>query len=357
MRRIVAYSGVLAFGIGLAAGGCSGSSGGSGFGDDGDDGGVQPGTDGGSTSHDASYSDVGMFNGDGSMADTGTVTTTTTIYANTDTELYSMDPMTLAVTDIGPFTGMAECRDSSTSNTITDLAVNAAGQVYVNTECAIYSAAVPSSPGPVPLTLVTTITGTNDYYALAFAPAGVLGSTESLIAGDSNGELWYIDTSGSSAAPQDIGGFGTQSSTGKAWALSGDLAFYVQGSSPAGVATIRYKSGGSTANNDVLVGINVTNMTANFNGHTNSASLNLGEYGTGTGFGDLFGVGVVGSNVYAFSRSHGSGSTAEAAQLIQIGSSGTGTSLQTFSNITEGWSGAGVTTSVMVTITPPPNPP
>jgi hypothetical protein len=227
----------------------------------------------------------------------------------------------------------------------------------VNTECAIYSAAVPTTPGPVPLTLVTTITGTNDFYALAFAPVGVLGTGEGLVAGDSNGELWYIDTSGASATPQDIGGFGTQSSTGKAWALSGDLAFYVQGTTPAGVATIRYKTGGSTANNDVLVGIDVTAMTANFNGHTNSASLNLGEYGTGTGFGDLFGVGVVGSSVYAFSRSHGSGSTASPAQLIQIGSSGTGMSLSTFSNITEGWSGAGVTTKVTVTINPPPNPP
>jgi hypothetical protein len=356
MRRLVACSGVVAVGVWLAAG-CSGSSGGGGFGDDGSDGGgIQPGSDGGTTGQDASFTDVGTITTDGSMSDTGTTTTKTIIYANTDTELYSMDPMTMAVTDIGAFSGMTAC-GSSTNTAITDLAVNSAGDVYVNTECAIYKAAVPATTGPVPLTLVTTISGTNDYYALAFAPAGVLGSTEALVAGDSNGELWYIDTSGASSAPQDLGGFGSDTTTGKAWELSGDLSFYVQGSTPAGVATIRYKTTGSTDNNDVLAGIDVTAMTANFNGHTNSASLNLGIYGTGSGFGDLFGVGIVGSDVYAFSRKHGSGSTAEAAQLVQIGSSGAGTSLQTFSSITEGWSGAGVTTSVTVTITPPPNPP
>jgi hypothetical protein len=356
MRRLVACSGVVAVGVWLAAG-CGGSSSGSGFGDGDDGGAVQPGTEGGTTNHDASFSDGGTIDIDGSAADTGTVITKTTIYANTDTELYSMDPMTMAVTDIGAFSGMSACGSSSTNDAITDLAVDSAGAVYVNTECAIYKAAVPTAPGPVPLTLVTTITGTNDFYALAFAPMGVLGSSEALVAGDSNGELWYIDTSGASTAPQDLGGFGTDTATGKQWELSGDLSFYVQGSTPAGVATIRYKTTGSTDDNDVLAGIDVTAMTANFNGHTNATSLNLGLYGGGSGFGDLFGVGVVGSDVYAFSRKHGSGSTAAAAQLIQIGSSGTGTSLQSFSSITAGWSGAGVTTSVTVTINPPPNPP
>ncbi len=348
MRRIVACTGVVALGMWFGAG-CSGSSGGSGFGDDG--GGTQGDDDSGVTiPMDAHFGDVGTINnGDSSPTDTGTVTMTTTIYANTDTELYSMDPMTMAVTDIGAFSGMTAC---GSQTTITDLAVNSTGDVYANTECAIYKAAVPTSPGPVPLTLVTTLTGTNKFYALAFAPAGVLGTGEGLVAGDSNGELWYIDTSTSSSAPQDLGGFGTDQNN-KAWELSGDLAFYVQGTTPAGVATIRYKTTGSTDDNDVLAGIDVSAMTANFNAHTSSTSLNLGLYGTGSTFGDLFGVGVVGSDVYAFSRKYSS----TAAQLIRIDSTGVGMSIQTFSNITSGWSGAGVTTKVTVTITPPPAPP
>ena len=70
--------------------------------------------------------------------------------------------------------------------------------------------------------------------------------------------------------------------------------------------------------------------------------------GTGTGFGDLFGIGAWGNSVYAFSRAASSGS--QPAQLVQIGSSGTGLSLQSFATITSGWSGAGVTTKAPVSV-------
>ena len=74
--------------------------------------------------------------------------------------------------------------------------------------------------------------------------------------------------------------------------------------------------------------------------------------GSGTGQGRLYGIGAWGDSVYAFSRyaKGGSGSPGGPAELVQIGASGTGTSLQSFANISNGWSGAGVTTQASVTI-------
>ena len=121
------------------------------------------------------------------------------IYAHTDSELYTLDPDSHAVTDIGPFSL------GSSTPTITDLAVDAKGNVWVNSETAIYTAAVPTSPGPVPLTLVANIATKSQYfYALGFAPANVLDATETLVAGDSNGALWAVATNGTTTEPRNV---------------------------------------------------------------------------------------------------------------------------------------------------------
>jgi hypothetical protein len=72
--------------------------------------------------------------------------------------------------------------------------------------------------------------------------------------------------------------------------------------------------------------------------------------GMGSGFGRLYGIGAWNDSVYAFARLGGNGFP---AQLIQIGANGVGKSLQSFPNITVGWSGAGVTTNAPVTVLPP----
>ena len=139
----------------------------------------------------------------GNQTDTGpadgSVIMTSTVYANTDTALYSLDPMTQMVTQVGVFTGLPDAQYEA----VTDLAVNAAGQVFVNTESAVYSATLPSTPSAtatIPLTLVATIAAqaSTYFYALAFTPANALGANtgEVLIGGDNNGELWSINTSG-----------------------------------------------------------------------------------------------------------------------------------------------------------------
>jgi len=282
---------------------------------------------------------------------------TTTIYAQTDTELYSMDPATKTVTDIGPFAG--------NTGAITDLAVDASGALWVNSASAIYSVALPASgTGTVQLTLKTTLPSSSRFYALGFVPAGVLGTGESLIAGDGAGDLYFVDTSGPSATPQKLGSFGAWKSgdpsngkSGDLWTLSGDVVFYMDGTTPRGIATLRpcsTKSGSTTCDNtnDVLAEIDMVALKSAYTSKTAASSLRKQLIGGGSGHGHLFGIGAWEANVYAFSRVDST--TSAPAQLLQIGSAGTATVLQSFPSITAGWSGAGVTTKATITVLPPP---
>lgn len=326
---------------------CSAGSGNGGFGND----------DGGGGNGDASVTgddggnngDVGSL-GDGNHGDGGVVTVTETIYANTDTELYSMDPMTHAVKVIGPFQGVG----GGTGDTaVTDVAVNGNNEVWANTETVIYQATLPAGgTGPVTLTKKAKITvgSGQKFYALAFTPAGVLGAAEALVGGDNKGNLYYIDAT--TGAPQDLGGFGNDP-MGNPWQLSGDVVFYTQNGANLGLATIRScPNNRCSLTNDYLAEVDVAAMTAAFTNHTNTAPLLKKVYGTGTTFGSLFGVGAWGDKVFAFSRVKG-GDAGAPAQLVQIDGTGVGTSLQTFAGITAGWSGAGVSTKATITVPMP----
>jgi hypothetical protein len=253
-----------------------------------------------------------------------------------------MDPTSHQLVDIGPFSD-----GSGSTPTITDLAVDGNGDVWVNSESAVYKAAVPTGTGTVTLTASTQLGTTTSFYALGFTPAGTLETAESLIAGDSKGDLYYIDQAGS-AAPLNLGSFGAAPGGGT-YELSGDIVFYDLNGSPRGLATVRAckSSSSCTETNDLLVEVNITALQQAYTSKTPSTSLLQQSLGTGSGYGRLFGVGAWGSSVYAFSRA--SGSSTE-AQLIQIDSTGAGTSLQSFPNITAGWSGAGVTTKAQVSV-------
>lgn len=266
------------------------------------------------------------------------------IYAHTDDQLYVMDPVTKNVTLVGPFDD-----GSANAPTITDLAVNQAGDVWVNSINTIYKAAIPKTPGKVTLTKVVSITVKMNqrFYAMGFTPPNVLGSGEMLVAGDSLGDLYAIDGQGQTT---QLGTFGPASG-GAVYGLSGDIMFYLQNGKARGLATVRpYMNGSATVTtNDVLVEVDVAAMTTAFNTKT-PGSLRKQLLGMGTGFGRLYGIGAWNDSVYAFARL---GSNNVPAQLIQIGANGVGKSLQSFPNITVGWSGAGVTTNAPVTVLPP----
>ena len=228
---------------GLVLVGC-GASGVNGFGGDaGDDGG-----------------DAGLPDDSGNLpfkdgtADTAPPVGALLIYANTDNELYTMNPTTKAVTLVGPFDD-----GTTTRGNVTDLAVNAAGDVWVNTDSAIYRATVPSGPGTVVLTKVTDITlkSTQHFFALGFTLAGTLGAGETLVAGDNLGDLYAVESNGTT---QLLGGFGTGSGNVH-YELSGDVMFFSVNGQARGLATIRSCAGTTcSTTNDLLAEIDVAAM-------------------------------------------------------------------------------------------------
>jgi len=308
--------------------------------------------------------------------------TKTTIYAHTDTELYSMDPMTHDLTDIGTFSGTS---GSYYDSTITDLAVDAAGDIYVNSEIVVYKVTLPATPGPgakVALTqFVNTSPGLKDggdpsekFYALAFAPAGAIPSVqtlpsgETLVAGDNDGNIWVIEANGT---PIKVGNFGTDPNIAANFlALSGDLVFYTSSTGAAtGLATIRSCPTADPTKcvktNDYLAGINMANLKANAAAPTGTlASLLGGIYGgttttdgNGTTKAEIFGLGAWQGDVYGFARCYEcyDGGTNTPASLLQIDpTSGAATVLNSNFPFTDGWSGAGVSTKVTVTVIAPP---
>jgi hypothetical protein len=330
----------------------------------GDDGGADTGSasDSGGDSSSGPKNDSGVDFGDSSsdapIGDGGIVTT---VYANTDDTLYSLNPQTNAVTMIGKFIGTS---DASNDNTITDIAVNAAGDVYVNSESVVYKANVPSSPGPVSLTKIASISLQNGqkFYALAFTPVGSLDpSNEILIGGDGNGELYSIDTSNGST--KDLGSFGVDPGhSGYDFALSGDLVFYMDAqSNPTGLVTIRPckpKTTTCLSTSDYLAAVDMTALATAYKNGTPATTLLKGIYGAsgsndgaGTNYGDLFGLGAWQGTVFAFARkTQGNGSPL----LLSIDTkTGAGNIISSNFTFTNGWSGAGVSTSATISVSPP----
>jgi hypothetical protein len=326
---------------------------------------------GGSSTSSSGSSSGGLFTGDGGTAGTpgsdGGVTVTSTIYAHTDDTLYSVDPQSKAVSVIGPFVGTS---DASTDSAVTDLAVDANDEVYVNTESEVYRASLPATPpGPVSLTKVATIQGTSRFYALAFAPAGALeAASETLVGGDSDGNLWSISTT--TGATVNLGSFGVDKSVaGNTFELSGDVVFYLDpANGPTGLATIRScpaGGSGSQCSKDYLAGVDMSALKTAYTSGAAAASLLAGIYGgssagpgKGTGYADVFGLGAWDSTVFGFSRHVGTGAAAVAPTLITIDTtSGVGTMVANNFAFTNGWSGAGVTTKVTINVPRPPPPP
>jgi hypothetical protein len=261
-----------------------------------------------------------------------------------------MDPIARAVTKIGAFDFAG-----ATSENMTDVAVNGAGEVWVCSETHVWQAIIPASgSGAVTLVPKLTLPSTSKFYALGFAPAGVLESGEGLVAGDSLGDLYYIPTSSPAPTLQKLGGFGgcksgdpPECTTGAHWELSGDVVFYSLAGAPKGLATLRActTSGGSTScnnTNDVVAEIDMTALASK----SPSAVLRKRLLGSGTRFARTFGVGAWGSDVYAFTY----GSKTDVPALVSIDGTGAGVLDQSFTSLTSGWTGAGVSTKAAITV-------
>lgn len=272
---------------------------------------------------------------------------TSTIYATTDTALWSMDPSTKKVTEIGPFDF-----GGATPANVTDVAVDKDGVVYVTTETTIFIAALPASgTGKVVLTKKLALPSGSKFYALGIAPEGVLEAGEALVVGDSLGDLYYVPTSGTA---QKLGSFGAYASgdppggkVGDVWQLSGDVVFFSIGGSPRGLATLRpcTKTGTCQNGNDVVAEIDMTALATK----SPTAKLRKSFLGSGTGYAKLFGIGAWEDSVYAFSLVS-KGTAPAPAQLVTIDPSGKGSLTQAFPSIADGWTGAGITTKAKVSV-------
>jgi hypothetical protein len=362
------------------AGNGSGSGGGSGSGSGGS------GSGGGGPSFDGSIATDGQS---GTPTPEASVTVSTTMYADTETALYSVDPKTNTATLIGNFNFPGVADASGSAYTVTDIAVNAAGDIYINTETSVYKAVLPTgATGTVTLTngvAIAAAAGSNGayFYALAFTPPGALGpgSPEYLIGGDGSGNLWSINPS--TGASVNLGNFGADPTNSSAFmALSGDIVFYQSttaegGTGYQGLATIRSCTPNATnptysptcvKTNDYLAAVDMTALATAFSSGTPAKSLNAGIYGgssttlgNGIGHGEMFGLAAVGTDVVGFAKyqspTGGSVIPPSTWTIDTTPTGGAGTQLPQSFSFTDGWAGAAVTSTVTIIVPPPPPPP
>lgn len=110
--------------------------------------------------------------------------------------------------------------------------------------------------------------------------------------------------------------------------------------------------------NDYLVAVDMTALANAYKSSTPATSLLKGIYGgssnadgPGTGYGDLFGLGAWEGSVFAFARKTNTNTT---PLLLSIDTTtGHGNVVPSNVNFTNGWSGAGVTTSATITVPTP----
>ncbi|MBI2390229.1 MAG: hypothetical protein HYV09_11625 [Deltaproteobacteria bacterium] len=282
------------------------------------------------------------------------------VWANTDDTLWQMDPTTKDVVKIGVFDGI----DTDTED-MTDIAVDAEGRIFGVSALAgtgggnVYEITIPASGTNVAITKKRSLPSGTRFYALAFAPKGVLGADEVMVAGDGAGTLWIVPTDGS--APQKIGDFGVVKSgdpgapsgsvSGYSWQLSGDIAFFSNAGAPVGIATVRpCTSSSCKSDDDVVIEIDMTALATK----NPTANLKKRFIGAASGYGRLFGIGAWNDQVFAFQRASGSTSSPNPAALISISlATGQGLKVRDFKEITDannGWSGAGVTTSAKISL-------
>lgn len=299
--------------------------------------------------------------------------TSTVFYAHTDKELFIVEPSAagMPVRSAGLFDCVGSGKDS---RSITDLAVDKTGRIflvgtpasgkqsYVFLDVKIVGNVVQCQGKGVRLNAEGTFLGAT------FAPAGtVLPNAEALVVANDEGNLYEVNTS--TADTTLLGNFGMvpaadnqgnsypAKNVGSKFALSGDIVFMAGNGSPLGFATVRDRDAKNVANKtDTLVEIDMSKLRA---GNTNSVVKKVrGQVvksascaDSNESYGSMFGVAAYGDQIYGFARTKDDSGKA-VAQIVRIdNSTGAACLVADQTLLTKaGFSGAGVTTSVQVSV-------
>ncbi len=332
----------------------------------------------GSTSDAASTSTASQGGGGGVFTTSSTTSSTGSgtmvpvdIYAHTADTLFRFDPMSPSAPPalIGKFDCIGGTGQDSS---ITDIAVSGAGELWGISTKNVYRLEIQGSKVHCATTIPLQNAPSVRFFGLTFAPAGVLDPQEEvLVAGNTAGELWSIDTTTGKVTqhgnfglvPANDGnghsypvnpGANTGSTVGKPWELSGDIVFLFNNGSPVGFATVRDCPSPPDYSNcdrtDTLIEIDMNKLKT-----ATTGSVTLGIRGAVVqkagctdaanpkGYGAMFGIVALNDKVYGFSSN---------GALVEINNdTGAACLVQDSTYV---WYGAGITTTAPVIAPPPP---
>ena len=292
----------------------------------------------------------------------------TTFYVHTNTELFEVDPTKpeTPMKKLGAFDCVGKGNEASS---ITDVAVDKSGRIFLVAspsagsgkslaflDVKVEDGVVKCAGKGVALNTESVLMGAT------FAPEGtVLPDAEALVIADKSGDLYEVDTT--TAETTLLGTFGSvpkadaqgntyaSKNVGTRFVISGDIVFMSGNGKPVGFATVRdLAKGTGTANKiDTLVEIDMSKLRP---GNTKSVVKKVtGQVlkadsctDTQNSYGALYGIAAFGTQIYGFSHS--------IAQMVSIDNSTGAACLvaDESDRTTGGFSGAGVTTSVQVTV-------
>lgn len=265
------------------------------------------------------------------------------LYAHTDTTLYRADPSALAssLVKVGDFDCVGAGKPAKT---MTDIAVTREGKVFGVSEGAAFPLAIQG--GTVHCEATWSLPATK-FYGLTVAPENTVAPAETLVAADGDGGLWLVDQA--SGTPTQVGTLGTDPTSGRPWALSGDIVFLANGGSPVGFATVRTcTASGSCSSVDTLIEVSVKaihpgkqSVLASVRGPVKRGAWCTNGASPST-FGSMFGIVAYQEKVFGFSRT---------GDIVEIHNDD-GSGCLVSADPSQRWAGAGITTLAPV-VAPP----
>jgi hypothetical protein len=300
------------------------------------------------------------------------------VYTHDTTSLYRLDPSDpkAGLTKVGDFDCItaAATPPEGMASSMTDIAVDRDGRLFgvasqlVFLDMKVNGGKVECKAAAKTLTAGGANADKVKFFGASFAPAGTLDpQRETLLVGNTDGELYQVDTQTGALAlvgtfgkvPNDDGNGHTFKYPGRTWELSGDVVFVENAGHPVGFATVRdCKAPPSTSSCnsvDTLIEIDPMKLSAAAPGVVTRSVRGQIVKGsgctdsTGGAYGNMFGIAAAGKDIFGFSRE---------GLIVRIDNDkGFACAVSdfrgSFVDPNKGFNGAGVTTRVQI-VQPPP---